>query len=354
MTDAPAPIRSLLATGTRLWLDSVDPELVKTGAQEGLTGATSNPVIISGLIASGRFDDRIRTWIREGASDEEIAWRATDDLVREAQAVFEPVWQATGGDDGYVSFEVDPLIEDPGRGLSHAKRVSQTVEQAIRWAEQSYNRLIKVPATSAGIEALESIVAAGVNVNVTLLFTLRQYQAAVKAVWRGAQQLGDLTNLKSVYSVFVSRVDVYTARHVPTLSSEAQGQVGIVNAKRMWQANQDFWKDKPTPLSQQIVFASTGTKLPSDPPWKYVEALAGSDIQTNPPETHRAVAESDLVFRRTVDQFPPDAVLAEIDAKVDMDRLEEVLMEEGIEKFAGPQRKLLEDIAAKRAALAGT
>jgi len=208
-----------------------------------------------------------------------------------------------------------------------------------------------VPATPAGIEALEPIVAAGVNVNVTLIFTLRQYEAARDAVWRGATRLGDRSRFKSVYSVFISRVDVYTARHVSELSPAAQGQVGIVNAKRMWRANQSFWQQHKTPLRQQIVFASTGTKNPDDPPWKYVAALAGSDIQTNPPQTNDAVAESGLTFQRTVDRLPADEVLAEIDAKVDMERLETVLMEEGIAKFAEPQRALLAGIESKRAAL---
>ncbi len=105
-----------------------------------------------------------------------------------------------------------------------------------------------------------------------------------------------LERFKSVYSIFVSRVDVYTEKHVPKLSPAAQGQVGIVGAKRMWKANQEFWATRPTPLRQEIVFASTGTKKPEDPPWKYVAALAGSDIQTNPPATNDAVRKSNLTL----------------------------------------------------------
>ena len=344
-------IASLLETGTQLWLDSVDPDLVRAARAQGFTGATSNPVIISALIASGRFDDRLRDLVAASATNEEIAWRLADHLVSDAEGVFQPVWRDGGGDDGYVSFEVDPLLEDPETGPPHDERVARYVELARKWARGHDNRLIKVPATPAGIEALEPIVAAGVNVNVTLIFTLRQYEAARDAVWRGATRLGDRSRFKSVYSVFISRVDVYTARHVSELSPAAQGQVGIVNAKRMWQANQSFWQQHKTPLRQQIVFASTGTKNPDDPPWKYVAALAGSDIQTNPPQTNDAVAESGLTFQRTVDRLPADEVLAEIDAKVDMERLETVLMEEGIAKFAEPQRALLAGIESKRAAL---
>ena len=109
---------------------------------------------------------------------------------------------------------------------------------------------------------------------------------------------------KSVYSIFVSRLDVYTEKHVPDLSPAAQGQVGIVNAKHIWQLNQQFWADKELALNQEMIFASTGTKKPADPPWKYVEAFAGSDIETNPPPTNAAVQASGRTFARQTDQLP--------------------------------------------------
>jgi len=201
--------------------------------------------------------------------------------------------------------------------------------------------MIKVPATPAGLDALEDLVAGGVTVNVTLIFSARQYQLAREAVWRGARRRGDLSRFKSVYSIFVSRLDVYTEKAVPQLSSAAQGMVGILNAKRIWAENQRFWAKNPTPLKQEIVFASTGAKKPSDPPWKYVEAFAGSDIQTNPPSTNDAVAASQCVFTRQVDRLPPPEVVAEIDRLVDMEKLEAALMSEGIAKFANPQKALL-------------
>jgi len=155
-----------------------------------------------------------------------------------------------------------------------------------------------------------------------------------------------------VYSIFISRVDVYTEKHVPDLSPAAQGQVGIVGAKRLWHANQKFWSSRKTRLKQEIIFASTGTKKPEDPPWKYVAALAGSDIQTNPPATNEAIEKSGLTFRRTVDQMPPADVLAEIDKKVDPQKLEDQLMREGTAKFADPQKGLQKLIADKRKSLA--
>jgi transaldolase len=345
----PSPLQSLIATGTKLWLDSVDPGLIKTNRALGATGATSNPIIISDLIKAGEFDEQLDSLLQEkGQTDEEVAWRLTDRVVRSAQDVFRPVWDSTKGDDGYVSFELDPLLEDPANKISHEDRVARYVELGLKWSKGHDNRMIKVPATPGGLGALEELCAAGVTLNVTLIFTMRQYEAARDAVWRGAQRRGSLEKFKSVYSIFVSRVDVYTEKHVPTLSPAAQGQVGIVGAKRIWKANQEFWAGKGTPLKQEMIFASTGTKKPEDPPWKYVDALAGSDIQTNPPATNAAVEKSGRTFRRMVDQLPPADVLADIDAKVDVEDLEKVLMSEGVAKFADPQKALLKLLADRR------
>ncbi|MGN6135338.1 MAG: transaldolase family protein [Aureliella sp.] len=343
-----ASIQSLIDCGTKLYLDSVDPDLVRQNIQWGAVGATSNPVIISGLLASGRYDQDLRRLAATEGDDETIAWKLTDQVVNAAQQAFAPVWQKSRGNAGWVSFELDPLIEDPERDMPHAERVERYVELGRQWSAGHTNRMIKVPATPAGIEALEPLAAAGVTLNVTLIFTMDQYLAARESVWRGAQRRSSLDSFKSVYSIFVSRVDQFTKTHLPQLSPAAQGQLGIVNAKRIWQANREFWQAHPTPLEQEIIFASTGTKDPKDPPWKYVEALAGSDIQTNPPETNDAVANSGRTFTRQVDQLPSQAVLDELDKLVDSNVLHAALMKEGIEKFATPQKKLIATIADRR------
>jgi transaldolase len=345
-------IQSLLATGTKLWLDSIDPELVRSNRAAGATGATSNPIIVTDLLASGRFDDQIEHLVQQGLDDSRIAWKMTDELVRNAQEVFLPVWEESGGNDGYVSFEVDPLLEDPQSEVPHGQRVEQYVRLGRQWSAGQRNRMIKVPATPAGLDALEELVASGVTVNVTLIFGPRQYRAAREAVWRGAQRRGQLGGFKSVYSIFVSRLDVYTEKAVPELSPAAQGMVGILNAKRIWRENREFWAKHPTPLKQEIIFASTGTKKADDPPWKYVEAFAGGDIQTNPPATNDAVARSGRIFTRQVDRFPPSDVIDEIDRLVDMEKLEATLMSEGIEKFANPQKALLALVGKRRLATA--
>lgn len=348
-----SPLQSLIASGTKLWLDSIDPDLVVRNRALGATGATSNPIIISDLLKTGRFDADIGKLIARGLDDAAIAWQMTDRLVHRAQEVFAPVWQSTKGNDGYVSFELDPLLEDPQLGPTHSERVARYVVLGKQWSDGQPNRMIKVPATPAGLACLEELAAHGVSLNVTLIFSMRQYKEARDAVWRGAQRRRQgLERFKSVYSIFVSRLDVYTEKAVPQLSPAAQGLVGIVNAKRIWRENREFWSQHKTPLQQEMIFASTGTKKSEDPPWKYVEAFAGSDIETNPPATNDAVEKSGRMISSHVEEMPSTEVLDEIDRLVDMQKLEETLMQEGIAKFADPFKALLRLIAEKRNSLA--
>ena len=347
------PLESLIATGTKLWLDSVDPDLVATNRELGATGATSNPVIVGQILQTGRFDQGIAEFMASGLDDEAVAWQMTDRLVSQAQEVFQPVWDQSEGNDGYVSFELDPLIEDPATNIPHDQRVARYIELGKQWSEGHTNRMIKVPATAAGIEAVEELAALGLSLNVTLVFTMRQYEAARDAIWRGAQRRADLSTFKSVYSIFVSRVDVYTGKAIPELSPALQGSVGVVNAKQIWQANQEFWNQNPTKLQQEIVFASTGTKGAEDPPWKYVDALAGSDIQTNPPKTNDLVQESGRTFHNRLAETIPGELLEERRKLVSDPELEATLMLEGIEKFVVPQRQLLGVLESKRSQLVG-
>ena len=346
------PLQSLIQSGTKLYLDSVEPGEVDKNLAYGAVGATSNPAIISGIVNSGGFDSEINSLLASGNDDEQVAWALTDKLVSDAEAKFEAIHAESEGNTGWVSFELDPLLEDPNLGLSIDQVTQRYIELGKQWSAGHANRMIKVPATEAGLAALEELAAAGITLNVTLIFTADQYRQAREAVWRGAQRRESLDQFKSVYSIFISRIDVYTAKEVSDLSADAQGMVGLLNAKRVWQENQDFWADKGTKLQQELIFASTGTKNPNEAPWRYVEALAGSDIQTNPPETNQAVAESDVTFTRTVDQLPAESVQQEIDGKVDMTVMKAALMEEGVDKFVKPQKALLSLIAQKRSELA--
>lgn len=353
-------LKSLIATGTKLWLDSIDPELVAKNRAAGATGATSNPIIVSDILKSGAYDTQILALAEKGLSDEEIAWSMTDTLVSNAQKVFLPVWEESKCNDGWVSFELDPLIEDVSNPLPHAERVKRYVELGKKWSAGQKNRMIKVPATPAGLEAIEHLAAHGITLNVTLIFSERQYNIARENVWKGAQRRpGGLDTFKSVYSIFVSRVDVWTETAYPNMSKDAQGLVGLVNVKRLWQSNQQWWKAKGLKLQQEIIFASTGVKkspVTGITPVgdKYVAELAGSDIQTNPPATNDAVEKLGNSYTRKIDVMPSAAVLAEIDKVVDQAKLEETLMTEGLAKFADPHKKLLETIKSKREKLVGT
>ena len=347
----PNALQSLIDTGTKLYLDSVLPEEVDKNLKWGAVGATSNPAIISAIVKQGGLDHEIESLIEAGLDDESVAWRLTDNLVTDAQKKFEPIHASTEGNAGWVSFELDPLLEDAELGLSDQDRTARYIELGKHYTQGHSNRMIKVPATPAGIGALEELAAAGVTLNVTLIFTADQYTQAREAVWRGAQRRSSLTDFKSVYSIFISRIDVYTEQEIPDLQTEAQGLVGILNAKRVWQANQHFWNDKGLRLQQELIFASTGTKKPSDPTWKYVQALAGSDIQTNPPETNAAIASSDIEFCRTVDVMPTLQIQQQIDSNIDMQTMHDVLMKQGVDKFVKPQRELLSLIAKKRSEL---
>ncbi len=340
-------ITSLIQTGTKLWLDSVDPQMTITNRALGVTGATSNPIIISDLLKSGRFDADMKQLARDKMNAEDITWQMTNRLVSDAEKVFLPVFESTKGDDGYVSFELDPLLEDKNCSLSIPERSAKYVELGKKWSKGHPNRMIKVPATPAGLGALEELAAAGIPLNVTLIFSERQYREARDHVWRGAQRCNSLTHFKSVYSIFVSRIDVYTEAKYPGLSADAQGLAGIVNAKLLWKENQKFWSAHATPLHQEIIFASTGTKKPTDKPSKYVAALAGSDIQTNPPATNDAVAKSTEVFSKQIDKLPAKPIVEELLTKIDWQKLEVDLMGDGLAKFADPHKALLALVAER-------
>lgn len=347
-------IASLVNIGSKIWLDSVDLDEVVKNKALGISGATSNPIIISGLIESGRFDDTMQSLMADSDSDEDLAWKMTDFLVNSAQKQFHDVWQESKGDNGWVSFELDPLLEDRDSPLSLDQKIARYIELGKQWSAGHDNRMIKVPATEAGLGALEGLAAEGITLNVTLIFSERQYVAARDAVWRGRQKYGKLEQFKSVYSIFISRVDVYTAQHVPDLSDKVQGTVGVVNAKQIGIKNAEFWADKNLPLKQEMIFASTGKKLDWQAEDYYIGEMAGSDILTNPPGTNAAIEDLSGSYTATSRQLPDAAVVTEIAEKVDIAKLENTLMDEGTAKFADPHKKLIQTIRDKRAALAGS
>src|SRR6185437_10039313 len=146
--ELPMSLASLIAAGSKVWLDCVESYAVERHRSWGITGATSNPAIVSKIIGSGEFDDRISGLIAQGLTDHQIAWELDDELVKSAQQVFLPVWERTTGNDGYVSFELDPLIEDDAVGLENSERVRRYLQLAEKWSAGHVNRMIKVPASA--------------------------------------------------------------------------------------------------------------------------------------------------------------------------------------------------------------
>lgn len=338
-------LASLVTAGTKLWLDSIAPDAIVASKADGATGATSNPIIVADILQNGPYKPAIAELKGQGLDADAIAWQMTDRLVTDAEASFTDIFAKTKGNDGYVSFELDPLLDDADCPLSREAKIERYVELALKWSKGHPNRLIKVPATPEGIAALKPMVAAGVNVNVTLIFSQRQLEAARQHVWEGAQQRTSRDDFKSVFSIFVSRLDAYADKHVSGLSAGAMDVVGIYNAKKLWRNNQEFWQKHDTRLDQEIVFASTGTKRPDDEPWKYVAAFCGSDIQTNPPATNAKTAESGLTFTAKIAEPIAADIAAELEDKVDWVKLEEDLMAEGLRKFSEPQKALIAWIA---------
>ena len=228
---------------------------------------------MSGLIKTGRFDSNSRS-CAEGAVRR--GDRLADDrqLVRQAQQVFLPVWESTKGNDGYVSFELDPLLEDPHQ-TCRMKSASRYIELGKKWAAGHKNRMIKVPATPAGLDALEELVAAGVTLNVTLIFSPRQYRPRATPSGAGPQRQQTWTIQERVQHLrrrgwtFTPRRPCRSCRRPRRAGRHRQRQADLGGEP----ANSG--REKKTPLTQEMIFASTGTKKPEDPPWKYVEAFAG-------------------------------------------------------------------------------
>ena len=342
--------------GQSLWLDNITRDLLDDGTLEAyidelsVTGLTSNPTIFDHAIKnSAAYDDAIRDGLGRGRTGEALFFDlALDDLTRAAD-LFRPLHDRLNGVDGWVSLEVSPLLaHDSGQTLAAAKELWKRAARP--------NLLIKIPGTKEGLPAIEETVASGVPVNVTLLFSREQYLAAADAYMRGIERrvaAGLNPVVGSVASLFVSRWDRAVADRVgPAL----RNQLGIAVAKRAHRAyrellNSDRWLRLANAGArpQRLLMASTGTKDPSEAPDKYVSALAGSDIQTNPPATNASIqAMAGKKFTRTVDLLPPPAILDEIDREVDFQKLEETLMDEGLKKFADPQKALLKLIAEQR------
>ena len=351
-------LQALQDAGVSIWLDTLSRDLLETGAFAALvagsavTGATSNPTIFARAITgSDRYDAQLDALTAAGVDDgQELFFAVALDDVRAAAAILRPVYERSGGRDGFISFECTPDV---------AGDAGATVAQALDlWHRLDLpNVLIKVPATPAGVVAIEELTARGVNVNVTLLFSVARYDEVIEAYLRGLERrvaAGEpVTAIASVASFFVSRIDA-EADAVLASGSPLRGRVAIANAQRAyarylrrfagprWQALQDAGARPQRPL-----WASTGTKDPSYSDVLYVEALiAPGVINTMPEPTLRAFADhGEIGLPLGPDPAAADAVLAAAAAAgVDLDAITRTLEQEGVRAFGDAYEQVLHRI----------
>jgi transaldolase len=355
------PIQQLHRLGQAVWLDSVSRRLLDAGtlrryvADYALTGLTSNPTIFEHAIGeSDLYDASIRRKTREGVAGEGLAFElALEDLVRAAD-LFRPVHDASGGRDGWVSLEVSPLLaSDSLKTLAQARELHRRAARP--------NLFVKIPGTRAGLMAIEAAVAAGVPVNVTLLFSAGQYAAAANAYWRGIERRLDAgldPGIASVASLFVSRWDRAVHDRVPP---DLRGRLGTAVARLAYRDclelhSSDRWRRlaEAGARPQRLLWASTGTKDPAASDVLYVESLiAPGTINTMPEATLLAFADHGQLG----DPLPADGGEAErvlkrcADAGIDLGALASELQRQGTESFTASWRRLLDRIAAKAGAL---
>src|SRR5215208_1198746 len=340
-------LQRLHEAGVSIWLDTLSRELLESGEFSELvrdyavTGATSNPTIFARAITgSGRYDEQLRSLASEAAPDvRELFFAIALDDVRSAAAILRPVHERTGGGDGFISFECTPDLADDAEA---------TIAQALDlWQRLDLpNVLIKVPATRAGVSAIEALTARGVNVNVTLLFSVERYEEVIEAYLRGLEHRiaagKPVDGITSVASFFVSRIDT-KADAILAPDSPARGRVAIANAQRAYERyltrfGDERWRrlQQHGARPQRPLWASTGTKDPSYSDVLYVERLiAPGVINTMPENTLHAFADHGNIGERLgSDISAANTVLADAAAEgVDLETITRELEREGVKSF---------------------
>jgi transaldolase len=362
-------LKALTDQGQAIWLDYIRRDLLEGGQlrtlveRDGFTGLTSNPAIFEKAIAgSALYDEELAELISERpeAATEELYEALAIRDIRLAADLLAGVWERTQGADGYVSLEVSPsLARDTIGTVAAARRLWRAVDRP--------NLMIKVPATVEGIPAIEALLAEGIHVNVTLMFSQDDYEAVSHAYLRGLERHPHPARVASVASFFVSRVDTRVDAELERIGTpEAlalRGAAGIANSKLAYRRFQELFHGEPFAAlaargarPQRVLWASTSTKNPAYRDVLYVEELIGPEtVNTLPPETVEAFRDHGSV-RPTLTTGVEEAhriVDRLIAAGVDLDRVTRELQVEGVEKFARPFAQLLAALEAKRASLVG-
>lgn len=355
-----------------VWLDDISRTMLTTGAlkrqieQDGIRGVTSNPTIFEKAIAAGdAYDDQIAELIRAGKSSGEIFEAVEVQDIQQACDLFRPLYEQSGGNDGYVSIEVAPeFARDTEGTIGEARRLWKSVDRP--------NLMVKIPGTAEGIPAIRQCLTDGISVNVTLLFSVERYaevaEAHIEALEARHQKGEPIDRLASVASFFVSRVDTLVDKKLDESSAEGadrlKGKIAVANARLAYQKFQQlFESDRFAPLRsaganvQRPLWASTGTKNPAYSDVLYVDSLIGPDtVNTMPGKTIEAFVDHGRIAR-TVDQ-DVDAARQDInrlaDMGVDLVQVTAQLEDEGIVSFAKSFDSLISGVEGKRSSLAQT
>ena len=366
-------LAALAAAGVSVWLDDLSRDRLRSGNLQELidtrsvVGVTTNPSIFQAALSKGNaYDAQVSELAERGADVDATIRTVTTDDVREACDVLRPQWEASDGVDGRVSIEVDPRL---------AHDTDKTVLQAIElWKiVDRPNLLIKIPATEAGLPAITAVLAEGISVNVTLIFSVERHRAVMEAYLAGlekAKEAGhDLSKIHSVASFFVSRVDTEIDKRLEEIGSEdalgLRGQAGVANARLAYAAYEEVFLggDRFRPLAeagarvQRPLWASTGVKNPDYSDTLYVtELVAPNTVNTMPEKTIDAVADHGVVTGDTITGTATAAqeLFDKRDAiGIDLRDVFLVLENEGVEKFEKSWQELLDatqeqlDAAAK-------
>ncbi|MDB5454671.1 MAG: bifunctional transaldolase/phosoglucose isomerase [Caulobacter sp.] len=372
-------IKALSEAGQGVWLDFVDRGFLKDGgldrliAEDGLTGVTSNPSIFEKAIGQGQaYDEDLRAFLsahRDASAVEAYESLAVADIQSAADKL-RPVYDRLGGKDGYVSLEVSPYLADD---------TDATVEEALRlWiAVDRDNLMIKVPGTKAGAPAVRTLIEAGLNINITLLFSIEAYQAVAEAWLAGLEARvakgQPIDKIASVASFFVSRIDTQMDKKIAALATSGDprakeaaplaGKIAIANAKLAYawyerMIGGDRWKALAAKgaMPQRLLWASTGVKNPDYSDVLYVEALIGPDtVNTVPPKTLDAFRDHGTVAQTlAAGRDEAKAVLDKAQTlSLDLAGVAEALVTDGVKQFATAADSLLAAVGQKRdAALA--
>jgi transaldolase len=350
--------RNLYNQGVSLWLDNITRSMLDNGTLQryidelSVTGLTSNPSIFEAAIAKTTYyDEAIRKVAGLGLSDEELFFTLAVEDIQRAADHFRPVYERTNGLDGFVSIEVSPLLAyDTESTIQAARAIHQKVNRP--------NAFIKIPGTPEGLPAIEMAIAEGIPVNVTLLFSPAQYEAAAMAYLRGAEARaakGLNPDVRSVASVFVSRWDRAVADKVP---ADLNNKLGIAVMQKTYRSCLDFTQSNRVQalvnrgvFPQRILWASTGTKDPGAPDVLYISNLvAPYSVNTMPESTLLAYADHGVAGEPlSTDPSEAEAIIRAIEAcTADYNQLAEQLQKEGADAFIKSWNNLIGSIAAKR------